>query len=105
MARPSKLDGKNSICWECKNYSCPWIKEGKPVKGWKAEKTKIHNLEKDTDSFSVKSCPEFLGAADLEEVRCRYCNRVLLKREKRRNYGVISVKCRRCGKNNLIFPG
>lgn len=104
MARPNKFSGKNSLCWECKNTACRWIREGKPVKGWTAEKTNIHNVEKDVPSYNVKKCPEFLGAVDYEDVRCPECRKLLFRREKRKGTGIISVKCRRCGKINLIYP-
>ena len=71
--------------------------------GWKAKKTKIHNLEKDTSSFAVSKCPEYLGAEDMEEIRCNYCNKLLFKREKHKSNGFVTAKCLRCGKNNLIF--
>ena len=37
----SRASGKQSLCWECKNISCTWIKSRKPVKGWKAKETVI----------------------------------------------------------------
>lgn len=104
VARPRKSDGVISLCWDCQNYSCQWIKEGKPIPGWTAEKNIIHNREKDTESFSVKRCPEFLSAVDYEDVRCPGCGKLLFRREKGSG-GIVSIKCRRCKKINLIYPG
>ncbi len=92
----SKATGKQSLCWQCKNYSCPWIKEGRPVKGWKADKAIIHNREKDTASFCVKKCPEFIGTGAVEQVRCKSCGKLLFERERRKYNDVVTIKCPRC---------
>ena len=56
----------STLCWECANFcgNCDWSAEGKPVKGWKAKRTLINNVDgfgkKRTDkSFKVFSCPQF----------------------------------------------
>jgi hypothetical protein len=54
---------KDTLCWDCQNYSrCSWA-VGIPVKGWKATPTKIvdeygDNI-KTVDSFLVEACPHF----------------------------------------------
>lgn len=102
MARSYTVGG-GSLCQWCKNYKCAWIKDGKPVKGWEAKKTVIHESEKEVESYKVVKCPEFLTDEDFDTVRCEYCNKVLFRYEKRHKHGVVSIKCRRCGKINLIF--
>lgn len=71
--RPRKTDGSNkwhsqmkeTLCWECKwatglDGVCPWAKDGTPVDGWKAKKTKIKSAtELRTNSFKVIECPLF----------------------------------------------
>ena len=54
---------KETICWDCQNYSrCSWAR-GIPVKGWKATPTKIKNVTdgrlRVVDSFLVEACPHF----------------------------------------------
>lgn len=56
----------STLCWECANFcgNCDWSAEGKPVKGWKAKRTLINNVDgfgkKRTDkSFNVFACPQF----------------------------------------------
>lgn len=63
-----------SICWFCENAvpnrdgtrGCSWSKAFKPVEGWDAEKTVLftgywNSKRFGTDSYIVKSCPEFIG--------------------------------------------
>lgn len=61
---PRMCKSGNTLCWDCKNESCDWIMAGKPVEGWRARKTKIHNPEKDTESFEVRSCPLYKGSPE-----------------------------------------
>lgn len=54
---------KETICWNCRNYSrCSWSR-GKPVKGWKATPTKVENVIDGylhvVNSFLVEDCPHF----------------------------------------------
>ena len=55
---------KETICWDCQNYSrCSWSR-GKPVKGWKATPTEsIDNFgggdTRIIHSFLVEACPHF----------------------------------------------
>lgn len=55
---------KETICWDCQNYSrCSWSR-GIPVKGWKATPTKFKDVcgGKETvivNSFLVEDCPHF----------------------------------------------
>ena len=61
--RKRGIPEKETICWNCKNYSrCSWA-NGIPVKGWKATPTKIENIIGGylyiTDSFLVEACPQF----------------------------------------------
>ena len=56
----------STLCWECANFcgNCDWSAEGKPVKGWKAKRTLINNVDgfgkKRIDkSFKVFECPLF----------------------------------------------
>lgn len=58
------INGKETICWDCRNYSrCSWSR-GKPVKGWKATPTEfVDNLGggeiRVVHSFLVEECPHF----------------------------------------------
>lgn len=61
-----RRDYVNTICWECKwatglEGKCPWAGKGKPVKGWKAKKTKIKSASSNwvTKSYIVIKCPLF----------------------------------------------
>ena len=92
----SRASGKQSLCWECKNISCPWIKSGKPVKGWQAKETVIPNPEKDIKSYNVTKCPEFKTTGEMEQVRCKHCGKLLFERETRKIHDVVTIKCPRC---------
>lgn len=52
---------KNTLCWECRNFSkCSWSK-GKPVEGWVAKPTTIKNGNyPDIETFLVLECPKFI---------------------------------------------
>ena len=63
--RKKGIPEKETICWDCRNYSrCSWSR-GKPVKGWKATPTLIVNKGIDgekariTRSYLVEECPHF----------------------------------------------
>ena len=54
---------KQTLCWECKRAcgGCSWSRDFKPVRGWKAEKTKIARFkDANADSYIVKECPLFV---------------------------------------------
>lgn len=67
------MDNENNytLCWKCAHAvpktindryirGCEWSIAKKPVKGWKAIKTKIRRLNyKPTPSYCVISCPKF----------------------------------------------
>lgn len=50
-----------TLCWDCQRAigGCSWAHRGKPVEGWKAEPTIIHESDGDFDSYLVVSCPKF----------------------------------------------
>lgn len=55
------------ICWTCQNAcgGCSWSSELKPVKGWKAKKTKIKCEEgRYSDSYKIIYCPEYIPDDD-----------------------------------------
>ena len=61
-----KFSSKDTICWSCKNAcgNCSWSRSFKPVKGWKAKKTKLKarrdsGNSKYEESYIVKQCPEY----------------------------------------------
>lgn len=59
----TKCEEKQSRCNYCDNARadrCIWVMLGKPVKGWKAEKTVIYNEHRYTDSYNVRECPNFV---------------------------------------------
>lgn len=50
------------ICWRCANATggCPWSKDLKPVKGWRARKTFIKDSGKfGYTSYKILYCPLF----------------------------------------------
>lgn len=54
-----------TLCWRCKNAcgNCSWSAFFHPVKGWNAKKTKIKVSSEqlhETESYIVKSCPQFI---------------------------------------------
>ena len=53
---------KDQPCWNCKKCfgGCSWSRAFIPVKGWDAEKTKIHNDLHYIDSYKIYSCPEYV---------------------------------------------
>lgn len=56
---------KTTICDNCERATrghCPWAQEGKPIKGWTAEKTVIHNagLRASIESYMVIDCPGYV---------------------------------------------
>lgn len=54
-------------CWTCKKAcgGCSWSSEFKPVKGWKAKKTKIKCEEgRYSDSYKIIYCPEYIPDDD-----------------------------------------
>lgn len=54
-----KSKEKETICWDCQNYSrCSW-NDGKPVKGWKATPAIIKDSGGDIHSYLVEDCPHF----------------------------------------------
>lgn len=52
-----------TLCWDCRNstkpYGCPWAGNLIPVKGWKAEKTKLSSRFHPFESYLVTECPLF----------------------------------------------
>ena len=61
--KKGKKTEKETICWECANYSrCSWS-VGIPVKGWTAKPTRVVNIISGyphiMDSFLVEACPQF----------------------------------------------
>lgn len=61
------MKNKSQLCWNCKNCNdnCCWIRELKPVNGWKAKKTTIinrykKNTIKETNSYQIMKCPDFI---------------------------------------------
>ena len=60
-----KKPQKSSKCWYCdKNATnCEWVRIYKPVKGWKAKKSKISgNNCRDLPTYHVYDCPNFKKA-------------------------------------------
>lgn len=49
------------LCWSCKKAcgGCLWSAFLKPVKGWEAESTVVIDNRYISNSYSVKSCPEY----------------------------------------------
>ena len=49
----------NTLCWSCGRAcgGCSWSREFKPVKGWEAVPTRIHD---EVDSYHVIHCPKYL---------------------------------------------
>lgn len=45
---------KDSICQHCFNFDCSWHNEFKPVEGWSAIPTHLHEIG---DSYCVLKCP------------------------------------------------
>lgn len=66
MARkPTKM----TLCWRCAHAcgNCDWSAEGTPVKGWKAKRTIVRNMDgsgKCIGSFQVIECPQFEDDTD-----------------------------------------
>lgn len=63
---------KETLCWECQNYSkCSWY-NGKPVEGWEATPTKMRYVMRGklytVRSYCVHKCPLFVEDR-LREVR------------------------------------
>ena len=62
--KQGKKPEKETICWDCQNYSCCSWSRGKPVKGWKATPTIVENIISGyphvVESFLVEACPQFL---------------------------------------------
>lgn len=71
---------KSTLCWNCGVHfpecktKCSWDDDFKPVDGWVADKTTIHNRYKNKDgeiintsieSFCVHSCPLFITQESL----------------------------------------
>lgn len=58
----------NTLCWDCKNLKCSWMKKGKPVDGWEAE-------ARENGAYKVIKCPEhiapivFIGGAEHKKLR------------------------------------
>lgn len=55
--------GKSQLCWKCQRAcgGCPWSRELKPVKGWKAKLTTIRsNGIKEYNSYRIIECPLFV---------------------------------------------
>lgn len=56
---------KDTLCWECKNFSkCDWSK-GKPIKDWVAIPTKFKDVLEGEEtliqhSYCVIDCPQFI---------------------------------------------
>lgn len=58
-------DYKSTLCWDCAKAigQCSWSNYNtrKPVKGWTATPTIIHQSHMtDVHSFNVTACPEFI---------------------------------------------
>ena len=51
------------LCWRCKNAcgGCSWSQCLKPVDGWTAIPTIIHDDGGDFSSYDIKKCPEFIN--------------------------------------------
>jgi len=78
------MKGKETICWDCKNYSrCSWSR-GKPVKGWKATPTefidKLGNEKRIVRSFLVEDCPHFKAGA--RRVTIKEISQIIGKKER-----------------------
>ena len=68
-----------TLCWTCKwaagkDGKCPWVREFKPVEGWKATPDQVlitsatqapDGVPKYTDSFTVIECPLYEEAPEV----------------------------------------
>ena len=59
---------KDTLCWKCANAccGCSWSKNFIPIKGWKAQRTKVYQTDSsvrrgETSSYVVIECPEFVS--------------------------------------------
>ncbi len=52
---------KNTLCWKCLRYNCPWIQNATPIKGWTAEPTVVKNKNGSMRSYHVIACPLYKG--------------------------------------------
>ena len=59
---------KDTLCWKCANAccGCSWSENFIPVKGWKAQRTKVYHTDSsvrrgETSSYVVLECPEFVS--------------------------------------------
>lgn len=56
---------KEQLCWTCSHAAkgdisiCPWARDYKPVKGWKASRSIIptHSLGHGYHSYAIEACP------------------------------------------------
>lgn len=80
---------ENSLCWSCGRPgtgTCSWDKKLKPVKGWNAERHVYHNYHnsgKDSYTYHVIDCPEFLEDRKIKLEETDRAILELLKRGKR----------------------
>ena len=54
---------RQQLCWKCKKSGgkCSWSRKFKPVPGWVAVETQIHNSYNSTFiSYNIIECPEFI---------------------------------------------
>ncbi len=61
---PQRAAKPNStICWNCKNAvcsGCAWSRSFKPVDGWEAKRETINAGGRFLETYTVRSCPQFL---------------------------------------------
>ena len=53
---------KTQPCWNCtrcNDAACIWIREGKPIDGWTAEKTYIEGNGSYSNSYKIIYCPNY----------------------------------------------
>jgi len=76
-----------NICIDCQlatSHTCPWAKDRKPVRGWKATRTALHHHGcDDTHSYDISYCPLF----QLDE----RAQKILHVRKKKRRASMYSV--------------
>lgn len=49
---------KQTLCFSCERLDCSWMKDLKPVEGWKANKSSI-KYNNGGISYNVVHCPEY----------------------------------------------
>lgn len=52
------------LCWRCARATsgllCPWVRDGSPVDGWRAEPTYIKSNDNFEHSYAIRECPLFI---------------------------------------------